>query len=294
MQGSWIVTRSLRGAAVLVPGAVLAAVDGSGPVWPVFSPSSGRGVAAALQLALLAAAEHRATFVDFLSAAVVAFAAAMAAAAGGWLFLGFVRVDRRRGPGFAIALLRALRSVRLVAAQMGGQRLAALLAGAEHVGRQLHVRLLRRRLVGRPVWPIGLAGVGHRRELDGRAGPLAPDGPSPFLRSADFASAPTTGTLPVAVPGPTYFSRPMAPASGPGGGRIDRDGRFDGRRRCGQRAVSDGDGSVGRFGRLRPGRGAAGFGVTITGILPVRAGSVGRCGAGAAAVGRLSACRCRL
>src|SRR5947207_15227857 len=99
--------------------------------------------------------------------------------------------------------------------------------------------------------------------------------PSTFLRSLDLVSVPTTGTLPVAEPGPIYFSRPIAPASGPGRRAESTATAVSMAVAVAASVLSDSAGSSAGstdLGRAPPGA----FAVTMTGILPTRAGSVGR------------------
>ena len=117
----------------------------------------------------------------------------------------------------------------------------------------------------------------------------SPDPPSLLLRSPARLSAPTTGTLPAIVPGPMYFSRPMAPANGPG--RRDASATAADSAAGAEAAIgastgsNSGSGSDGAAGSAAFGRsvGGAGLGETMTGILFGRMGSPGRWGATGAA-----------
>ena len=270
VQGNWSVTRSLRGAAVLAP--VRRRRDAAGE--PSAAAVLRRRRVVALrrrcELPLLAAAEHRAIFVAFRPAPSPLPRRCLPLPRR-CLFV--VDRQRRGAPGVAAlarpALLLFLFERAFVAPQMRGQRLAALLAGAEHVGRQPHVGLLRGRLVvGRLV--ARLARLGHRREFDGGPSPLAGAAPSAFLRSADFAFRADDRHF--AGRGARADVLLAAHGAGQRAGAARRsvatavstavDVAANVRFRLGS---SSSAGSA-DFGRAV---GAGGFGVTITGILPV-------------------------
>ena len=172
---------------------------------------------------------------------------------------------------------------------MRGQRLAALLAGAQDIGRQPQVGLLRRRLIGRRLCASAGAVLGIGASLTaGRArSPVAV--PSPSCARPVFAPRRRPAPCRYAVPGPMYFSRPIAPASGPG--------RRDVSTATAVSAAVEVAASVrlrlaaGSSSPVRPAWvarvGADGLAVTMTGILPRCAGSVGRCGAARRGFGRL-------
>ncbi len=126
-----------------------------------------------------------------------------------------------------------------------------------------------------------MAGVGIGASLIAGRVRSVPDVPSPFLRADGFVVGADRRHLSFGAGADVIFAanRGSERACGPRLGRSGR-ARFDG---CRERLLRASAGSAGGSGAAVVGRTGAGLGVTITGILPVRAGSLGRCGAAAAA-----------